>query len=66
MSSKMSCHAGQTSSQSDTNFKELQGAVLAQQNKRILSDIKPFVVSHYQSQDELNILSNTAQQLNEH
>ena len=42
---------------------ELQLAVLAQQNKRLICDILPFEVKHYQHQDELNILLTTAKQI---
>ena len=45
---------------------ELQLAVLTQQNNRLTREIQPFEVKHYQHQDELNILLNTAKQLKYH
>ena len=46
-----------------THSDELQLAVLTQQNKRLAREILPFEVKHYQQQDDLNILLNTAKQL---
>ena len=43
-----------------THLDELQLAVLTQQNKRLTREILSFEVKHYQHQDELNILLNTA------
>ena len=51
------------SSNVPTHSDELQLAVLTQQNKRLTREILPFEVKHYQHQDELNILLNTAIQL---
>ena len=62
----MSRQASLLSSKSDTHSGELKLAIFAQQNKRILRDNKPFQISHYQKQDDLNILLNTAQSLKQH
>ena len=43
-----------------------QLAVLTQKNRRLTREILPFEVKHYQHQDELNILLNTAKQLKCH
>ena len=44
----------------------MQPAVLTQQNKRLIREIRPFEVKHYQHQDELNSLLITAKQLKHH
>ena len=62
----MDHHIDQTSSHVPTHSDELQLAVLKQQNKRLTREILPFEVKHYQHQDELNILFNTAKQLKYH
>ena len=49
-----------------THSDELQLAVFTQQNKRLQEDILPFEVKHYQHQDELSILLNTAKLLKNH
>ena len=49
----MSRHTGQTSSKPHTYSEQLQSAVLAQQNKRLVREILPFQIAHYQRQDEL-------------
>ena len=49
-----------------THADELQLAVLKQQNTRLTQENLPFKVKHYQNQDELNILLNTAKQLKYH
>ena len=59
----MDHHVDQPSSNVPTHLDELQLAVLTQQNKRLIRDILPFEAKHYQHQDELNILLNTAKQL---
>ena len=56
----------QPSSNIPTHSDELQLAVLTQQNRRLTREILPFEVKHYQHQDELNILLNTAKQLKYH
>ena len=56
----------QTSSNTNTHSDELQLGVLTQQNKRLQRDILPFEASHYQHQDELNLLLNVANQLKYH
>ena len=60
---KVDHHVDQTSSNVPTQLLELQLAVLTQQYKRLIRDTLPFEVKHYQLQDELNILLNTAKQL---
>ena len=62
----MNHHIGHTSSNTDTQSGELQLAVLTQQKKRPLRDILLFEVKHYRHQDEVNLLLNTAKQLNYH
>ena len=62
----MDHHIDQPSSHVPTQSDELQLAVLTQQNKRLIHEILPFEVKHYQHQDELNILLNTAKQLKYH
>ena len=62
----MNHHTDQPSSNIPTHSNELQLAVLTQQNRRLLHEILPFKVKHYQHQDELNILLNTATQLKYH
>ena len=59
----MGHHIDQPSSHLPTHSDELQLVVLTQQNKRLTREILPFEVKHYQHQDELNILLNTAKQL---
>ena len=56
----------QPSSKLPSHSHGLQLAVLTQQNKRLTREILPFEVKHYQRQDELNILLNTAKQLKYH
>ena len=58
----MNHYTGQNFSNTDTHDDELQLAVLTQQNKRLQRDILPFEAKHYQHQDDLNILLNTAKQ----
>ena len=60
---KMDHHFDQTFSNVPTHPNGLQ---LAPQNKRLIRDILPFEVKHYQRQDELNIFLNTAKQLKYH
>ena len=62
----MDHHIDQPSSHVPTHSDQLQLAVLTQQNKRLIHEILPFEVKHYQHQDELNILLNTAKQLKYH
>ena len=62
----MDHHIDQPSSHVPTHSEELQLAVLTQQNRRLRREILPFEVEHYQHQDELNILLNTAKQLKNH
>ena len=62
----MDHHIDQPSSLVPTQLDELQLAVLAQQNKRLTREFLPFEVKHYQQQNELNILLNTAKQLKYH
>ena len=62
----MSRYTGQSSSQSDVHPDEPKLAILTQQNKRLLRDMKPIEVSHNQNQHELKILLYTAQQLKRH
>ena len=62
----MDQHTEQSSSNYQTHSEELQLGVLTQQNRRLLPEISPFEVRHYQHQDELNILLNTAEQLKTH
>ena len=59
----MDNHIDQPFSHVPTHLGELQLAVLTQQNKRLIREILPFEINHYQHQDELNILFNTAKQL---
>ena len=63
---KVDHHIDQSSSHVPTHSDELQLAVLTQQNKRLTREILPFKVKHYQHQEELNILLNTAKQLKSH
>ena len=56
----------QPSSNVPTHSDELQLAVLIQQNKCLTRENLPLEVKHYQHQDELNILLNTAKQLKYH
>ena len=63
---KMDHHVDQPSSNVPTHSDELQLAVLKQQQKRLTSKFLHFEVKHYQHQDELNILLNTAKQLKYH
>ena len=62
----MDHHIDQPSAHVPTHLDELKLAVLTQQNKRLTREILPFEVKHYQHQDELNILLNTAKQLKYH
>ena len=62
----MDHHVDQPPSNVPTHSDELQLAFLTQQNKRLICDILPFEVKHYQHQDELNILLNIAKQLKYH
>ena len=62
----MGHHIDQPSSHVPTHSDELQLAVLTQQNKRLTREILPFEAKHYQHQDELNIILNTAKQLKYH
>ena len=62
----MDRHVDQPSSNVPTHPDELQLAVLKQQNKHLKRDILPFEVKHYQYQDEINVLLNTAKQLKYH
>ena len=59
----MNHHLGQISSNLDKHSDELQLAVLTQQNKRLIREILPSEVKHYQQQDNLNILLKIAKQL---
>ena len=59
----MSRHTGQTSSISGTHSKDLQLAVLTQQNQRLLHETLPIEITHYYHQQELNLLLHTAKQL---
>ena len=56
-------HTVQTSSKSEPHSDELQLAVHTQQNKH---QILQFQIKKYQNQDELNLLLNTAKQLEYH
>ena len=47
----MDHHVDQPSSNVPTHSEELQLAVFAQQNKRLLREILPYEVKHYQHQD---------------
>ena len=49
-----------------TRSDELQLTVRTQQHKRFTRNILPFEFKHYQHQDEINILLNTANQLKYH
>ena len=62
----MDHYTNHPSSTIPTHSDELQLAVLTQQNKRLTREILPFEVKHYQLQDELNIMLNTAKQLKNH
>ena len=62
----MDHHIDQPSSHVLTHSEELQLAVLTQQNRRLTREILPFEGKHYQHQDELNILLNTAKRLKYH
>ena len=62
----MDNHIDQPSSHVPTHSDQLQLAVLTQQNKRLTREFLLFEVKHYQHQDELNILLNTAKQLEYH
>ena len=62
----MDHHIAQPSSHVPTHFNKPQLAVLTQQNKHLTRKILSFEVKHYQHQDELNILYNTAKQLKYH
>ena len=61
----MDNHIDQPFSHVPTHSDELKLAVLTQ-NNRLTHEILPFEVKHYQHQDELNILLNTAKQLKYH
>ena len=56
----MDHHVDRPSSTVPTYSDKLLLAVLTQQNKRLTRDILPCKVKHYQYQDDLNILLNTA------
>ena len=58
----MDQYTDQSSSNLPTHSDELQLAVLKQQNTRLTQEILPFKIKHYQHQDELNVLLNTAKQ----
>ena len=62
----MNHHIDPPSSHVPTHSKELQLAVLTQQNRHLTREILPFEFKRYQNQDELNILLNTAKQLKYH
>ena len=62
----MDHHIDQPSSHVSPPLDEIQIAVLTQQNKRLTREILPFEVKHYQHQDELKKLLNTAKQLKYH
>ena len=62
----MSRHYGQTSSQLDTHSDKQQLATLKQQNRRPISDIKPFEIAQLQNAEKLKLLLNTALQLKQH
>ena len=62
----MDHHIDQPSSHDPTHSDKLQIAVLTQQNRRLTHEILPFEIKHYQHQDELNMLLNTAKQLKYH
>ena len=62
----MDHHTDQPSSDIPTDSDELQLASLTQQNRRLIHEILPFEVKHYQHHNELNILLNTAKQLKFH
>ena len=62
----MDQHPEQSSSNIPTHSEELQIAILTQQNRRLISEISPFEVKHYQHRDKLNILLNIAKQLKTH
>ena len=62
----MGQYTDQSSSKTPTHSDELQLAVLKQQNTRLTHEILPLKVKHYQHQDELNILLNTAKQIKYH
>ena len=49
----MSRHTGQTSSQSDSLFDELQLAVLTKRDKSLMHKNWPFKIAKYEHQDEL-------------
>ena len=60
----MDHHINQPSSHVPKHLDELELAVLTQQNRRLKREFLPFEVKHYQHPDQLNILLNTAKQLN--
>ena len=62
----MDHHVDQTCSNVPTHSHKLQLGAFTQQNKRLTREILSFEVKHYQHQDELNILLNTAKQLKYH
>ena len=62
----MDHHTDHPSSNIPTHSDELQLAVLTQHNRRLTREILPFEVKHYQHQDELNKLLNTAKPLKYH
>ena len=62
----MGHHIDQPSSHVPTHLDELQLAVLTQQKRRLTSEDLPFDVKHYEHQDKLNTLLNTAKQLKYH
>ena len=53
----------QQTSSNLTHSDKIQLAVVTQQNKRLTCEILPSEFKHYQHQDELKILLNTAKQL---
>ena len=62
----MDHHLDQPSAHVPTHSDKLQLVVLIQQNRRLKLEILPFEFKHYQHQDELNKLLNTAKQLEYH
>ena len=59
-------HIDQPTSHVPTHSDELQLAVLTQPNNCLIREILPFEVKHYQHQDGLSILLNSAKQLKYH
>ena len=62
----MDHHIHQPSSHVPTHSDKLQLSIFTQQNRHLIREILPFEVKHYQHQDEINILLNTAKQLKYH